>query len=195
MSLELSASGTASNPFFTQTKTCRGSITTGLASATRRHAHLVRTHEHRLPAARQAAAADRSDRLRSNSISCRTTSPARASAWRRGKKSIGPFQVGPVKVVPYGLGEVADWGEDIAGNRIQRAYGQAGVRASMPMWSVDPTIQSTLWNVNGIAHKVVLDVEFSYTNASSNVDQIIHLRRHRRQQHAGPPPPLGLRNL
>ncbi len=84
-----------------------------------------------------------------------------------------PIQLGPVKFVPYGLGELADWGEDLAGNRIQRAYGQAGVRTSLPFWSVDPTIQSTLWNVNGIAHKVVLDVDFSYTDASKNVDQFI----------------------
>jgi hypothetical protein len=84
-----------------------------------------------------------------------------------------PFQIGPVKVVPYGLGELADWGEDLAGERIQRAYGQAGVRASMPFWAVDPDIHSTLWNVNGIAHKVVLDVDFSFTDASKNVDQFI----------------------
>jgi hypothetical protein len=84
-----------------------------------------------------------------------------------------PFQVGPVKVVPYGLGELADWGDDLAGDRIQRAYGQAGIRATMPMWSVDPTIQSQLWNVNGVAHKVVFEGDFSYTNASRNVDQLV----------------------
>ncbi len=93
-----------------------------------------------------------------------------------------PIQLGPVKVVPYALGEIADWGESIdmsnplaptTGGRIQRAYGQVGVRTSLPFWSVDPTIQSTLWNVNGIAHKVVLDADFSYTDASKNVDQFV----------------------
>jgi hypothetical protein len=84
-----------------------------------------------------------------------------------------PFQVGPVKIVPYGLGELADWGDDIAGDRIQRAYGQAGVRTSMPMWSVDPTIKSQFWNVDGVAHKVVFEGDFSYTNASKNVDQLV----------------------
>ncbi|HEY2826348.1 MAG TPA: organic solvent tolerance protein OstA, partial [Pirellulales bacterium] len=84
-----------------------------------------------------------------------------------------PFQVGPVKVVPYGLGELADWGDDLAGNRIQRAYGQVGVRSTMPMWSVDPNVHSELFNVNGVAHKVVFGGEFSYTNASRNVDQLV----------------------
>jgi hypothetical protein len=83
-----------------------------------------------------------------------------------------PFQVGPVKVAPYGLGELADWGEDLSGQSLQRAYGQAGIRATMPVWSVDPNIQSTLFNVHGIAHKMLFDVDFSYTDASRNVDQL-----------------------
>jgi hypothetical protein len=84
-----------------------------------------------------------------------------------------PFQVGVIKVVPYGMGEIADWGNDINGEQIERAYGQAGIRATLPMWSVDPTVQSTLWNVHGIAHKMVWNAEFSYTDASRNVDQFV----------------------
>jgi hypothetical protein len=86
-----------------------------------------------------------------------------------------PFQAGPVKIVPYALGEVAYWGDgqfDPTTNQItgslDRAYGQFGVRATMPMWSVNPAIQSELWNVNGVAHKVVLGGEFLYANANSN---------------------------
>jgi hypothetical protein len=77
-----------------------------------------------------------------------------------------PLQLGPVKVVPYGLGELADWGEDLYGNRVQRAYGVAGLRASIPIWSVNPDIQSTLWNVHGVAHKVVFDVDASVAGAN-----------------------------
>src|SRR5262249_11150792 len=43
----------------------------------------------------------------------------------------------------------------------------------MPMWSADPTVQSTLLNVNGIAHKMVWELEFWYTEASRNVDQFV----------------------
>ena len=28
------------------------------------------------------------------------------------------------------------------------------------MWTVDPTVESTLWNVHGIAHKVDFQLEF-----------------------------------
>ena len=84
-----------------------------------------------------------------------------------------PFQLGAVKVVPYALGELADWGNDLNGDRLQRAYGQAGIRATLPMWSVDPTVESELWNVHGIAHKMVFDAEFSFTDANKNLDQLV----------------------
>jgi hypothetical protein len=84
-----------------------------------------------------------------------------------------PFQIGAVKVVPYALGELADWGADLNGDRLQRAYGQAGIRATLPVWSVDPTVESELWNVHGIAHKMVFDAEFSFTDANKNLDQLV----------------------
>jgi hypothetical protein len=83
-----------------------------------------------------------------------------------------PFQLGAVKVVPYALGEAAHWDEDINGNPLDRLFGQAGVRASLPMWSVDPTITSDLFNVHGIAHKVVFNAEFSYAQANQNLQSL-----------------------
>jgi hypothetical protein len=83
-----------------------------------------------------------------------------------------PFQLGPVKIVPYVMGEAAHWGEDIDGDSLQRLYGQVGIRSSMPFWAVDPTVDSTLWNVHGIAHKVVLDADFSYTDSNRDLDQL-----------------------
>ncbi len=77
-----------------------------------------------------------------------------------------PLQLGPVKVVPYALGQLAHWDEDLNDNDYNRAYGQVGVRASVPFWSVDPSVQSELLNINGIAHKVVLAADFSYSSAT-----------------------------
>ena len=79
-----------------------------------------------------------------------------------------PVQLGPVKVVPYALGELAHWGEDLDGDDLQRAYCQAGVRTSLPIWRADPMIENRLFNVHGLAHKAVFDVEFSC--AESNQD-------------------------
>lgn len=83
-----------------------------------------------------------------------------------------PMQIGPVKVVPYVLGDATYWQEARDGNDLFRAYGQTGVRASLPMWRVDPSIQSVLWNVNGLAHKVTFDVDAFFADASQDLDEL-----------------------
>ncbi len=82
-----------------------------------------------------------------------------------------PLSLGPVKLVPYGLGELAHWGADLNGNPISRAYGQVGLRSSLAMWSVNPFVESDLLNLHGLAHKVVFETELSYADSSQNVTQ------------------------
>ena len=79
-----------------------------------------------------------------------------------------PLDFDPVKVVPYAMGEFGHWGADLEGNDIQRLWGQVGVRASVPFWAVDPTIRDSLFNLNGLAHKVVFDAEASYADADQS---------------------------
>ena len=38
------------------------------------------------------------------------------------------------------MGEAAYWGEDIDGQPLNRLWGEVGVRATLPMWSVDPNV-------------------------------------------------------
>ncbi len=83
-----------------------------------------------------------------------------------------PLQVGPVKVVPYLLGDVSYWQEARDGNDLVRAFGQTGVRASLPIWRVDPSIKSILWNVDGLAHKVSFDVDAFFAEASQDLDEL-----------------------
>ncbi len=83
-----------------------------------------------------------------------------------------PIQAGPVKVVPYLLGDASFWQQDLDGNDYLRAYGQAGIRTSLPLWRVDPSVQSTLLYLNGLAHKVTWDSELLYADASQNLDQL-----------------------
>ena len=82
-----------------------------------------------------------------------------------------PLPVGPVKVVPYAMGELAHWDADIAGQPIDRAYGQVGLRTSLSAWSINPMVRSDLLNLNGLAHKVTFDTQLSYTDSSQNVTQ------------------------
>ncbi len=83
-----------------------------------------------------------------------------------------PFQLGPVKIVPYALGELAHWGEQTDGDDLQRAYFQAGTRASVPFWAVDPHVENQLLNLHGLAHKVVYDMEFSYADSNRDLDDL-----------------------
>ena len=80
-----------------------------------------------------------------------------------------PFQLGPFKMVPYVLGELAHWGENLNGDDVQRAYGQVGIRASVPIWKVTPTVESELLNVHGMAHKIVFDAEFALAESNHSL--------------------------
>jgi len=82
-----------------------------------------------------------------------------------------PFQAGAVKVVPYALGELAHWGEALDQDPLNRAYGQVGIRSSLPMWTADNSVESQLWNLHGLAHKVVFEAEFSYADATQSIDE------------------------
>jgi len=81
-----------------------------------------------------------------------------------------PLEMGPVKVVPYLLGELGYWQADLNGAEVTRAYGQAGVRASLPMWRADSQVRSPLFNLNGLAHKVQFDADFFWADASQDLD-------------------------
>ena len=69
------------------------------------------------------------------------------------------------------MGDLGYWQEDINGNDVFRGVGQVGVRASLPMWKVDPSVQSTLWNVNGLAHKVSFDVDAFWADSSQDLSR------------------------
>lgn len=83
-----------------------------------------------------------------------------------------PLELGPAKVTPYVLGEAAYWGEDLTGQELVRGYGQLGVRTSLPFWRVDPLRQSTLFNLNGLAHKISLEADMFYADASQDLNEL-----------------------
>lgn len=76
------------------------------------------------------------------------------------------------KLTPYIAGEAAYWGEDLNGDSLGRLTGQAGVRSSTPFWNVFPDVQSSLLNLNGLAHKVSIEADTWYADSSKNLDQL-----------------------
>ena len=83
-----------------------------------------------------------------------------------------PFELGPIKMVPYLSGEAAHYGEDASLNSLTRLIGQGGLRTTLPMWRVDPNVQSSLLNVRGLAHKVELTGDYFFADSNSNLDQL-----------------------
>jgi len=83
-----------------------------------------------------------------------------------------PFSVGPIRLVPYVLGELAHWGEDMDGSSVQRAYYQAGIRANLPMWK-RMDFKSQTWYANGLAHKVDFEGEFFVAGSNVNWERLV----------------------
>ena len=79
-----------------------------------------------------------------------------------------PLELGPIKVVPYLLGEAGYWQEDLTGDDVTRLLGQAGIRTSLLMWRADPNVYNELFNLNGIAHKIVVDSEFLVADSTQD---------------------------
>jgi hypothetical protein len=83
-----------------------------------------------------------------------------------------PWDTGHSKWTPFISGEAAYWGEDLSGQSLGRLTGQAGIRTSLPMWKTFPEVQSSLLNLNGMAHKVSFESETWYADSSQNLDQL-----------------------
>lgn len=83
-----------------------------------------------------------------------------------------PVQVGPVRFVPSISGEAAHYGEAINGEPLTRLFGQAGITASLSAWKADPSVQSALLNVRGLAHKVEWTAGYFCADSDTSLDAI-----------------------
>ena len=83
-----------------------------------------------------------------------------------------PFNLGPVKVSPYALGEAAFWSDGFTNDSIDRFYIRSGVRASVLFWRVYPYVQSDVLNLSGLAHKMVFDLDYGWADSSRDLDEI-----------------------
>jgi hypothetical protein len=83
-----------------------------------------------------------------------------------------PIDTGFSKIVPFVSGEAAYWGEDVQGNSLTRLTGQAGYRSSTPIWKVFPNVQSSLLNLNGLAHKLTFESQFLYADTNKELEQL-----------------------
>ena len=71
-------------------------------------------------------------------------------------------------VTPFAVGEFTGYTEAVDVNGLGRAYAAAGVRTSLPFWRTFPGVESGLWNVHGLAHKISFDVDYLYAYANQS---------------------------
>ena len=86
-----------------------------------------------------------------------------------------PFNLGPFKIAPYLTGDLSYYTEDVNGDPQGRVWGGAGVRWSMPLSKLYPDIQSDLFNLNGIYHKINFVGNYftaQSSTSSSNLPQL-----------------------
>jgi len=99
---------------------------------------------------------------------------ARADLWQELDL---PFEAGPFKIVPYGLLDLTYYSQTLNDSDVGRVYGGGGVRASIPFTRIYPDVQSQLFNVDGIAHKIVFWLDYRYVHSSEDFRELPELDR------------------
>jgi hypothetical protein len=83
-----------------------------------------------------------------------------------------PFTMGPVNIDPYVMGEAAYWDEGFTSDSVDRYLISAGVRARLFAWKIMPFVNSSILNLNGLAHKHQTMLEYSWTDVSTGLNEI-----------------------
>ncbi len=102
-----------------------------------------------------------------------------------------PFQIGPMHFTSYALGDETYWGDayrnidspnavdgrifsstQINEGSMNRLYGSLGTRASVEMWRIYPEVHSEEFNLNGLAHKMVFDADYSFSESNQALNTV-----------------------
>jgi hypothetical protein len=83
-----------------------------------------------------------------------------------------PFDLGPVKLAPYGVLDLAYYTEDLTGSDRGRAYGGGGLRGSLPLSRLYEGVASELLNLRGLYHKVVVGGNYYYARSDTPYAQL-----------------------
>ncbi len=82
-----------------------------------------------------------------------------------------------MKTVPYATLLLADYTNDLNGDDTGRVYGGGGIRASIPFTRLYPGVESELFNVNGINHKIVASANYFVADSNVRYTQLPQLDR------------------
>ena len=88
-----------------------------------------------------------------------------------------PFSLGPWKFVPYGIVDLTNYTNDLEGQDVGRIWGGGGVRSSLTFSRLFPDVESELFNLNGIYHKIVFSSNFLYARTNVPYSQLPQIDR------------------
>lgn len=86
-----------------------------------------------------------------------------------------PLDAGPFKIVPYLMGDMAYYSNNVNGDSQGRLYGGAGVRWSLPFSKLYPDITSDIFNLNQIYHKIIFYGNYYAAQSSVGINNIPQL--------------------
>ncbi|HLJ92999.1 MAG TPA: hypothetical protein VKU02_07390 [Gemmataceae bacterium] len=88
-----------------------------------------------------------------------------------------PFSLGPFRLVPYGVLDLTQYTEDLTGSERGRFYVGGGLRSSIPFTRLYPDVQSDLFNLNGLNHKIVLASNYYIAHSDTPFTRLPQLDR------------------
>ena len=87
-----------------------------------------------------------------------------------------PFDLGPVRLSPYGILDTTYYTEDLTGSGRGRLYGGGGVRATLP-YTKYFDVDSELFNVKGLNHKGIIQANYFYARSNTDYTRLPQLDR------------------
>ena len=88
-----------------------------------------------------------------------------------------PFDVGPFRMVPYVVLNGAYYTQSEDGDPLGDLYGGAGLRASIPFSRLYPDVQSDLFNLDGLYHKITFTGNYLYAQSTERLSRFPQLDR------------------
>ena len=88
-----------------------------------------------------------------------------------------PFDLGPVRLAPYGVVDLTHYTEDRTGNERSRFYGGGGAKASMTLSRLYSETTSELFNLRGLYHKSELSANYYTAYSDTPYTQLPRLDR------------------
>ncbi|MFO0845032.1 MAG: hypothetical protein U0797_22020 [Gemmataceae bacterium] len=88
-----------------------------------------------------------------------------------------PLNLGALNLVPYVKGTLAEYTNTLDGQEVGRAWGGGGVRAGLPLSRLYPDVESELFNLKGINHKMVFGANYFYARTNEPYTRFAQLDR------------------